>query len=188
MRNKILFMVIVAGLFFPAFAKESSPAAFDKKAGTAFLDSIATIFHDLAMSGGVKEDIVKRIEDFLVTSMNDAKKAKDENKIDAVFFARYARLLAIIKLSLAPDPGGILVPIINEETRRFVNEVLGEEWKGSGPGAIGQVANAISDEVVNLQLYMDNLEAKAKLRKAWEEKFTVLELKKKKEMTASEIK
>jgi hypothetical protein len=187
MRNRILVMVILAGLVVPAFPGESSPAAFDKKTGTAFLESIATIFHDLAMSGGAKEDTVKRIEDFLVTTMTDAKKAKDENKIDAVFFARYARLLAIIKLSLAPDPGGILVPIINGETRRFVNEVLGEEWKGSGPGAIGQVANAIADEIVNLQLYMDNLEVKAQLRKAWDEKFDDLVPKKKKESAAAEI-
>jgi len=187
MRKKMLVMIILAGLVVPAFPGESSPAAFDKKTGTAFLESIATIFHDLAMSGGAKEDIVKRIEDFLVTTMTDAKKAKDENKIDAVFFARYARLLSIIKLSLAPDPGGILVPIINDEMRRFVNEVLGEEWKGSGPAAIGQAANAIADEIVNLQLYMDNLEVKAKLRKAWEEKFTASELKKKKEPAEAAI-
>jgi len=188
MRKTILLSIIIAVFIVPIFAEESDPAVFDKKVGTALLDSIAVVFHDLAIGGDSKDAVVKRIEEFLIKIMTDAKKAKAQGQIDGAFYARYARLLAIIKLSLAPDPGGILVPIINEEMRRFVNEVLGEEWKGSGPGAIGQVANAIADEIVNLQLYMDNLEVKAKLRKEWEEKFAAPELKKKKELTEAEIK
>ena len=75
-------------------------------------------------------------------------------------------------MTMAPDPGGILVPVLDQELKRFVTEILGEEYKGTGPGAIGQVANAIADEIVNLQLHLDNVETKAKLRKAFDEKFT----------------
>jgi len=104
--------------------------------------------------------------------MADARKARDQNQIDAVFFARYRRLLAIIRLAVAPDPEGILVPLLNEEFARFVREVLGEEYKVTGPQAIGQVANAIADELINLRLYLDNIETKEKLRKAWDEKMS----------------
>ena len=113
--------------------------------------------------------------------MGEARKAKEQSKIDAVFYARYQRLLGIIKLVMAPDPGGILVPVIDQELKRFVTEVLGEEYKGTGPGAIGQVANAIADEIVNLRLYMDNVEIKARLRKEFDEKFNDVVPAKKKE-------
>ena len=72
---------------------------------------------------------------------------------------------------MTPDPGGILTPVIDRELGQFVGNVLGEEWKGSGPGAIGQVANAIATEIIDLQMYMDNLEAREKLRQAWDDKF-----------------
>lgn len=75
--------------------------------------------------------------------------------------------------------GGILVPIIDRELELFVKDVLAEDFKSSGPEAIGQVANAIADEIINLHLYLDNLETKEKLRKAWDEKFSAAGEKKK---------
>ena len=62
--------------------------------------------------------------------------------------------------------------MFNEELSRFVREVLGQEYKGSGPEAIGQVAGAIADELINLRLYLDNIETKEILRKAWDEKMS----------------
>mgnify|MGYP001128715532 CR=1 FL=1 len=167
-RLPALFALIV--FVVPLRAEGPDPAAFDKKIGGALLDGIARIFHEMAATGG--KDSLKQIEDVLVGSMNDARKAREQNQIDAVFLARYQRMLGIIKLVMAPDPGGILVPIIDQELKRFVSEILGEEFKGNGPGAIGQVANAIADEMVNLRLYMDNVEIKAKLRKEMDEKFS----------------
>jgi hypothetical protein len=117
-------------------------------------------------SGGL-DKLEKGIQQF----MADAKKAKDQNQLNSVFFRRYAYLLAIIKMVMTPDPGGILTPVIDRELGQFVGNVLGEEWKGSGPGAIGQVANAIATEIIDLQMYMDNLEAREKLRQAWDDKF-----------------
>jgi hypothetical protein len=174
MSKKILCLIVLAALVSPLLAEDPVLPAMDKKVGAALLDSIARLFADMAAHGtGTKEDRLKRIEDFLVQSMNEAKKAKDLNQIDPVFFARYRRLLGIIKMTMAPDPAGILVPVLDQEIKRFVYEVLGEDYKGTGPGAIGQVANAIADEMVNLQLHMDNVETKAKLRKAFDEKFAL---------------
>jgi len=170
MKNRVLALVVLAVLAVPLAAEIPDPAAFDKKVGAALLDGIARIFHEMAVSGS--KDTLKQIEAYLISSMNEARKAKEQNQIDAVFLARYQRMLGIIKLVIGPDPGGILVPIIDQELKRFVTEVLGEEFKGTGPGAIGQVANAIADEMVNLRLYMDNVEIKARLRKEFDEKFS----------------
>lgn len=167
MKKKLTTLLVLAACALPLLAAAQDPAVFDKKFGGALLDGIATIFRDIAATGS-KAD-TKRIEDYLVRSMEDARKAKEQNRIDAVFLARYQRLLGIIKLVLAPDPGGILAPVLERELNWFVTEILGEKYKGSGPGAIGQVANAIADELVNLKLYMDNVEIKAKLRKDFDE-------------------
>jgi hypothetical protein len=169
MFRKIMCFAVFAALVVPVFAGNPDGAAMDKKAAYALLDGIGQMFHQMAMTGtGGVEKLEKGIQQF----MADAKKAKDQNQINPVFYRRYARLLAIIKLVMAPDPGGILSPIIDRELGQFVGVVLGEEWKGGGKaGSIGLVANAIAEEIIDLQMYMDNLEVREKLRKAWDEKF-----------------
>ena len=170
--KKILCLIVLAALAIPVCSEDPASPAIDKKVGAALMESMAQLFGRMAgQTVYTKEERLRAIEDFLVQSMQEAKKARDQNQIDPVFFARYQRLLGIIKLMMAPDPGGILVPIVDQEIKRFVYEVLGEEYKGTSPGAIGQVANAIADEMINLQLHLDNFETKAKLRKAFDEKF-----------------
>ena len=149
-------------------AEAGVPAPLDKKPAYVLLDGLGQMFHQFAVTGtGGMDKLEKGIQQF----MADAKKAKEQNQLNPVFYRRYAYLLAIIKMVMAPDPGGILSPVIDRELGQFVGNVLGEEWKGSGPGAIGQVANAIATEIIDLQMYMDNLEAREKLRKAWDDKF-----------------
>lgn len=181
MFKKTLCAVLLAALTVPAFgANPGSPAnaparaeavaaeTMDKKAAYALLDGIGQMFHQMAATGaGVPDTLEKSIQQF----MADAKEAKAQNQIDPVFYRRYAYLLAVIKMVAAPDPGGILSPVIDRELNQFIGNVLGVEWKGSGAGAIGQVANAIATEIIDLQMYVDNVEAREKLRKAWDEKF-----------------
>lgn len=147
---------------------ESSRPAVDRKAGYALLDSLSQTFYELVVSesGGLE-----KINQAIQKCMSEARKVKDQNQVEPVFFARYQRLLGVIKLAMAPDPDGILVPVINRELAVFVKDVLVEDFKGSGPEAIGQVTRAIRDEIINLQLYLDNLERQEKLRKAWDDKF-----------------
>jgi hypothetical protein len=167
MIRKLLCFALLAALVVPVFAEERAAAAVDKKTAYGLLDAIGQMFHQMAMtgSGGVGE-LEKGIQKF----MADAKKARDQKQINAVFFRRYAHLLAVIKLVMGPDPGGILAPLIDRELSQFVGDVLGEDF--AGPGAIGQVANAIAYEIIDLQMYLDNLEAREKLREAWDKKFT----------------
>jgi len=175
MMKKFLCLSVLVALAIPVWAEDQVPPAIDKKVGAALMESMAQLFGRMAgQTVYTKEERLRAIEDFLVQSMQEAKNARNQNQIDSVFFVRYQRLLGIIRMATAPDPTGILVPILNQEIERFVYEVLGEEYKGTGPGAIGQVANAIADEMVNLQLHLDNFETKAKLRKAFDEKFSLI--------------
>lgn len=168
MPKRVFSLFILIFFVVPLLAEEPGAVAVDKKVGYALLDAIAQTFHEMAMTGtGEVEKVTQAIQKF----MADARKAKEQNQIDAVFFRRYRRVLAIIKLAIAPDPSGILGHMIDQELSSFVYEVLGEDWKGSGPGAIGQVAKAIADEIINLHLYLDDLEAKSKLWKIYEEKY-----------------
>lgn len=170
MPKKTLAVLVLFLFAVPILAREAemSGPAVDKTAGYALLDAIARTFHDMAVSGsGGVQEVTRAIQKF----MAEARKAREEKKIDALFFARYQRILGITKLTIAPDPDGILVPIIDRELSAFVRDVLAEDYKSSSPQAIGQVANAIAEEIINLHLYLDNIETKEKLRKAWDEKF-----------------
>jgi hypothetical protein len=169
MLKRLIGFVFVVHLAIPVLSTEPGGFPVDKQAGYALVDAIGQTFHEMAVSGsGGVDKVNTAVEKF----MADARKAKEQGRVDAVFFARYARILAIIKIAVAPDPEGILVPMFDDELRRFVREVLGEDYKGSGPEAIGQVANAIADELINLRLYLDDIETKEKLRKAWDEKLS----------------
>ena len=169
MIKKILGLILLIALIFPALAEDPARTPIDKKAASRLLDSIGQMFYEMAMTGvGDKDKLEKSIQQF----MAEAKKAKEQQQIDRVFFNRYARLLAIIKLVMAPDPGGILGPIVDRELGRFVAEVVGDDWKGSGAAAVGQVADAIAYEIIDLQMYLDNLEKREKLRTDWDKKFS----------------
>jgi hypothetical protein len=164
LRKSICLSVLIC-LAVPLLAEDPSAVPVDKKVGYALLDALGQAFRQMAATGsGGVENMTRAVEGFMV----DAKKARAENQIDAVFFARYGRILGIIKLVVAPDPSGILSHMIDQELRTFVYDILGEDWRDSGPGAINQVANSIADEIINLHLYLDNLEMREKLRKAWD--------------------
>ncbi|OGD18403.1 MAG: hypothetical protein A2W03_06750 [Candidatus Aminicenantes bacterium RBG_16_63_16] len=169
MLKKGFGLIALILLAVPVLSGETGASAVEKQAGYTLIDAIGQTFHEMAMSGSGG---VEKVNTAVEKLMAEARKAKEENRIDGVFFSRYARILAIIKVAVAPDPEGILVPMFDDELRRFVREVLGEDYKTSGPQAIGQVANAIADELINLHLYLDNIETKEKLRKAWDEKMS----------------
>jgi hypothetical protein len=174
MRKRVFSLFILIFFAVPLLAREPGAGAVDKKVGYALLDAIAQTFHEMSVTGtGGVEKVTQAIQKF----MADARNAIEQNQIDAVFFGRYRRILAIIKLAVAPDTSGILGHMIDQELSSFVYEVLGEDWKGSGPEAIGQVAKAIADEIINLHLYLDDVEAKAKLWKIYEEKYAPQEKK-----------
>jgi len=171
-----LLIIVLLAVPIMAFKIESSTPAAGKKVGYALLELLSQTFYEMTVSGTGEAG---KLTESLQKCAGEARKAREQNQIDAVFFASYFRLLGIVKLAMAPDPDGILAPVINRELALFVYYVLAEESKSSGPEAIGQVAKAIRDEIINLQLYLDNLDRKEELRKAWDEKFARASEKKK---------
>ena len=139
----------------------TSPAA--TQAGYALLDQFVDAFHQMATEG---TGGLAAVEERLQSIMAEARKDKDAGTITPVFFARFNRLLAVTKLIMAPDKGGILVPVIGRTLEDFVGDMTGESLaEKGGPQAIGAVANAIAEEIVNLELYLGTLDRREALRK-----------------------
>lgn len=162
MLRRFLIFGILCLFSFNLFSEENP-----NKEGYALLDLIVTAFRDMAMTGtGGFERVDKAIQGM----MAEVKKAREEKKIDAVFFKRYTRLLSFIKLSLIPDPQSILQPVIKKEIGEFIEETLGEEWDGK---SIGQMAQAIAEEIINLHIYLETIGRKAELMKIYEQKSAV---------------
>jgi hypothetical protein len=169
MMKKIFCLIVLTIPAIPILAEDPTALAVDKKVGYALLDSYTTFFHEMAVSGsGGYEKVSTAFRKFLT----DANKAREQNQIDQVFYSRYKRVLTITGLTMIPLEEGIFADLLNQEFGRFVKDVLGEDFAGSPKGnAIGQLAYALSEEILNLHLYLDDIEAKDKLRKSFEGKF-----------------
>jgi hypothetical protein len=177
--SKKLGMILLAGLIGAGFsmaapslgATENARATASPtpvQAGYALLDQFVDTFHQVATEG---TGSLLAVEERLQAIMALARKDKDGGKITPAFFARFNRLLAVTKLVMAPDEGGILVPVIGRTLEDFVGDMTGESLaEKGGPKAIGAVANAIAEEIVNLQIYLDTLDKREALRKKLDER------------------
>jgi DNA gyrase/topoisomerase IV subunit A len=103
--------------------------------------------------------------------MAEANEAKAQGKIEPVFYKRYTRILMLLRLIKNNDPEGILWPLMEREIFSFVEDVKGEEVSDiKGAKGIVVFADAIAEEILNLQLYLDNKENRDKLREEFKEK------------------
>ena len=145
-------------------AEGAGQAASPQKAGQALLDSFISTFLGLAKSdsdGGLERDLPKM--------MAAAKRARQERQIDLVFFTRYTRLLTIFRLAGIPDPEEILRPVLEKEASSFIRDTIGQDIANAN--IADQLAAAAKEEILDLQLYLDNSAAKAKLRREFDTKF-----------------
>jgi len=149
-------------------AMEGGAAAM-KKAGYTLLDMYVKSFQEMAARGTGSGEL----ETNLRAMATEAKKAKEAGDINLVFYAHYARILALTKLIVNPDPGNLLMPVIDREIADFLKDVTGEDVIArTGSVAIGQVANALAEELINLQIYLDTLEKREAMRKKFDEGMT----------------
>ena len=160
MVKKILVLGFLV-LFSHNLAAMDNPANSKEKAGYALLDLFITSFRELATRGATDT-----LDSTLLKMASELRKAREGGDIDAVFYGRMARVLALTKLVIVPDPGRILEPVINREMLFFVHDITGEDLnREGGPAVIGQVANAIAEEILNLQIYLDTKDKRDALRK-----------------------
>ena len=149
-------------------AMEGGAAAM-KKAGYTLLDMYVKSFQEMATRGTGSGEL----ETNLQAMAAEAKKAKEAGEINLVFYAHYARILALTKLLVNPDPGNLLMPVIDREIADFLKDVTGEDVIArAGSVAIGQVANALAEEIINLQIYLDTLDKREAMRKKLDEGMT----------------
>jgi hypothetical protein len=159
--------ICAIALHLAAFEVSPAPAA---KGGYILLDQYVKCFQEMATRGTGGKDV---LEPYLQKMAADTKKAREQNEIDLVFYTHFSRLLAMTKLFVEPDPGKILWPIIDREAANFVKDVTGEDLITSGGApAIGQVANALAEEIVNLQIYLDTLDKRVSIRQKLHETIT----------------
>jgi hypothetical protein len=167
MMKKALALAFLAFFAMNLTAMER-PVASKEKAGYALLDLFVTSFRDMVTKG-----TTEALESTLLKMASELKKAREAGEIDAVFYARLGRVLAMTKLVIVPDPGGLLSPVINREMLFFVHDITGEDLnREGGPAVIGQVANAIAEEILNLQIYLDTKDKREALRRKLDERIS----------------
>jgi hypothetical protein len=148
-----------------ASAQQKDITQIPPATGTTLLDLFIDSLRDMAQRG-TPEDIEKRLQEVMIAA-NQAREAK---AIDPVFFLRFNRMLAVTKLVIVPDPGGILAPVIEVVLGAFVKDMTGRSFReGKGPEAINMVANALAQEIINLQIYLDTLDRRQALQKKIDE-------------------
>jgi hypothetical protein len=155
MSRRSVCMILLCLMTFGLALAAEGPAPVSKKAGYALIDLYITVFKNMSLMG-----TNKTLDSDLDKMMSEAKKAKAAGDIDAVFLSRYSRMIAMTKLITMKDPEKTIAPVLNAELARFVMDVLGEEPKPEGPGAIGQIANALAFAIVDLQIYLDTLNSR----------------------------
>lgn len=139
----------------------------NEKAGYALLDMYILTFKKMAESGaGGKETLDQALEEMMV----EAKKAKSAGSIDAVFFRRYKRLLTITKLFIIEDRQGILGQLITEEVGKFMEDVKGIKFEPE-KNPLSEVADTLADEIINLHLYLENVQKKEKMKRDFINRF-----------------
>lgn len=156
----LLIFALAAGV-----APCDSTAPVPPRDGYALLDMYISAFQQMASEGSGGRDIVGAKMNEI---MAEAKRLRSDGRIDAVFHTRFSRFLAVNMLFIVPDPEYMLQPIIEPELARFVMDKLGEDYK---PGSIGQVAEALAEGVLDLQIYLDTKDKRKKMMDDFVRKF-----------------
>jgi hypothetical protein len=152
----------------------NSPDSAEEEAGYALLDSLVVTFKELAEK---REDVIEKTNLELVELMKKAQRAKWQNQIDALFFKRYARILMILKIVVSPmTDGGIFKSLYFREINQFIEDIEGEKFDIEASGeneAINKLSLAVSHELVNLRVYLDNKEQRQKLTEEYKEEMGI---------------
>ena len=167
-RKAIVICILILLFLFcldltPSFGSDNSA---EESAGYALLDSLVVAFKELAE---MREAVMERTEKALVSMMKEAKKANTQGQIDNVFFKRFHRILMVIKCVITPipkDDAGIMKPLYFGAINKFIEDIEGEPFdveKSEQNVAINKFTQAISHEIVDLRIYLDNKEKREKL-------------------------
>ena len=172
----VLIFLFLFCLNMASFGRSSAPA--EESAGYALLDSLVVAFKELAE---MREAVIERTEEALGSMMKEARRAKAQDQIDSVFFKRFHRILMVIKCVITPVPkndAGIMKPLYFGAINEFITDVEGEPYDIEKVGeneAINKFTLAISHEIIDLRIYLDNKEKREKLIEEYQELLDISE-------------
>jgi hypothetical protein len=169
----LMFLLMFCLNLTPSFGSDKSA---EESAGHALLDSLVVAFKELAEQ---REAVMERTETALKEMMREAKRANAQGQIDTVFFKRFHRILMVINCVITPipkDDAGIMKPLYFGAIEKFVEDIEGEPFdieKAGHSAAINKFTQAVSHEIVDLRIYLDNKEKREKLIEEYQELLSI---------------
>jgi len=174
-RKAITLCILILLLFFclnlNSFSSLHPPA--DEIAGLALLDSLVVAFKELAEQ---RNAVIERTNTALEEMAREATRANAQGQIDAVFFKRFRRVLVVIKCVINPFPKDdetwFMKSLCFEAINRFIEDIEGENFdieKVGNNEAINKFTQAVSHEIIELRIYLDNKEKREKLIEEYQE-------------------
>lgn len=157
--KRLVLVLVLTGIFIFAGAlqmhgQKKEKGVFEtlqitgKQAGYMLLNSIVVTFAELSRTGQGSEEMILRE---LNSWMNQARLAKKKQLIDEEFFARYKRILVVIRLTIVKHANHAFDRLIVQEINKFD---IPRRVKGKVEG-LASVADALAQEVLSLKRYLD---------------------------------
>lgn len=174
-RKEIILCIFVFLIFFcmNLNSSGSSLPRSEESAGYALLDSLVVAFKELAEQ---REAVMERTNTALGEMAREAQRAKVQGQIDTVFFKRFHRILMVIKCMITPisrdDEAWFNKPLYFGAVEKFIEDIEGEpiDIEKSGQSVvINKFTQAISREIVDLRIYLDNKGKREKLIEEYQE-------------------
>jgi hypothetical protein len=120
-------------------------------------------------------------QDEIISLAHETKGARDAQKVDDVFAARFSRLLSVARIAVNPAPQPSDWPMIRFLMMDFIEQTTGRmpEWKDvlaniehhGGPGiGLALLADAILSEVVSLHIHLRTLPERPSILKSYMDK------------------
>lgn len=176
MTRKTIVVCILIFLFLfclhltPSFGSDTPT---EESAGYALLDSLVVAFKELAE---MRESVIERTNTALGEMAREAQRANAQGQIDTVFFKRFQRILIVIKCVISPivkdEEGWFLKSLYFGAINKFIEDIEGEPFeieKSGHSAAINKLTQAVSQEIVDLRIYLDNKEKREKLIEEYKE-------------------
>jgi hypothetical protein len=161
-------IVLLFVFFGTTAADQAQPIGTEEdKIAYELLDRYVSMFQEMAEKGTGGKDKVERA---LQGMMQDVKKVLTEKHLDPVFFHRFTRLLMVTKLTIVEDQQGVFAHLIDQEVGAFVKDMKGVEAEVTGKEAIGVVADAMAQAVLELHIYLDTKKDRLKLMEEWDKR------------------
>ena len=169
----LCFLIILFIFCLNLHSCSSSLPPADENAGYALLDSLLVAFKELAEQ---REAVMERTNAAIGEMAREAQRAEAQGQIDSVFFKRFQRILVVIKCVITPvskdEEAWFTKSLYFEALEKFIEDIEGEPINIEKSGhnvIINKFTQAVSNEIIDLRIYLDNKEKREKLIEEYQE-------------------